>query len=397
MSAFTASTDGLALPELTLPLPLRFALVGRAGGGGAEDDERVGGKCSGGGLPGERCDTVRPVASPMNVQRKRSFDACLQTPEAGASKRFLDALQTPEARPFRGLLEVPYSSTPVARAAPPLPDLFRTPSPGRGGRGSFRDKGFLREPPSGPHMAQARLRDDIEAAVNQCSLSFLSLTFHRVHACKADHCIHEAVRHYHVSALRFILEHENKVQSVDEHCNGVRALHLALQACAVQGDAGYQMAELLLQHGACPNPCKGDIVSADAPLQGAARRGSCAAVELLIKYGANVNMPDARGSPPLTVACFQAQMLSSSLQQAVVQTLLRHGACPFQRDAAGLPPLRYTTSEHLRGILAKAEQSWHRRSLVALAHVPGLDEGASSGLLGCIAIPGMASIVIGFL
>mmetsp|Transcript_31681 Transcript_31681/g.67332 ORF Transcript_31681/g.67332 Transcript_31681/m.67332 type:complete len:355 (+) Transcript_31681:70-1134(+) len=313
-----------------------------------------------------------------------------------ASKKECLQYETPGRTPRRGGAVsigpcTPQRSTPDCKRLPSWPSRsfsMETPE---------AKKRSINTPPSGPMMLQKRLEDDIEAALLRGSLSLLSLALLRGHCCGQDHCVHEAVRRQNVRALEFLLQRD--VQDVDAHCCGRRPLHLAIQACMVEGDAGYKMAELLLQHAARPNLQCGDDWSVDAPLHEATKRGCAAAVALLLRYGADPNAADMNSYTPLHVACRQTPFQFGTHHGEVVQLLLRHGAVPYHTDLFGLAPLQYAHDGSLRRRLIQAEQAWSRRAL-ALARgrsCVGGGQGEDEARIICCSIHELFEAIIHFL
>lgn len=143
-----------------------------------------------------------------------------------------------------------------------------------------------------------------------------------------------------------------------------------------RGDAGYLMAERLLEYGATPGVAIGDAHSVGAPLHDAARRGNAALTALLIAHGADVSSSTGElGQAPLHAAAQHASafLRCDSGHADVVQLLLQHGASPLQLDDAGQKPLIYAFDASLRVVLMLAEKQWVKRAL-ALAlktHSPG--------------------------
>lgn len=224
----------------------------------------------------------------------------------------------------------------------------------------------------------------MDDALLEGSLPLLEAALLCIHRCGCSHSILEAVRCRHLEAVRFLLK--SKVANFDDHCFGHRALHLAIQACTTEGDVGYQMAKLLLEHGARPNPCAGDNATAASPLHDAAKRGIVAAVKLLLAYGASSTWSDANGFTPLHVVCQSSsahitisemalsesgfcvqnklQSLGGGAFMQVVEFLLRYEACALQVDKVGLAPDEYVDDGHLRQKLLRAKRCWGRRALL---------------------------------
>lgn len=211
--------------------------------------------------------------------------------------------------------------------------------------------------PPVPDLMNKRMKDDIDAALVRGSVPLLSLALLRHHKCYSDHCLHEAITIQNVKALSFLLE--NGVHGVDEHCGGFRPLHLAVNACMVEHDTGYNMAKLLLQNSACPDKCPGDLPDVEAPIFDAMRRGCAAAVELLLCHGANVDAVDANGRSALHVACQKVAGCEvrgwEVVHRPIISLLLKHGA--------------------LREKLKRSQQDWTRCQLARVGGRAAVQEG----------------------
>ncbi|CAL1127503.1 unnamed protein product [Cladocopium goreaui] len=167
-----------------------------------------------------------------------------------------------------------------------------------------------------------------------------------------------AVRRHSLRALEYLLKRE--ASDLDEACLGCRPLHVATQVCMFNGDVGYCMMELLLQHGARPNRVVGDDPEMDPPLHEATKRGSVPAVSLLLNARASPDEVNGHGDSPLHLACRQTPFQGSDTQSEVVSLLLRHGAKPLALDSLGRPPKRYALDPVLVGKLTEAESRWCR-------------------------------------
>jgi len=264
--------------------------------------------------------------------------------------------------------------------------LIRTPSPGRKRASSCvssppqqdnlctPDQSTLNmtTPPGRPlgvEMALAR-RAEINAAVRQGSEEKLLLMSHTVYF------IHEIVECRQLDALKLWLSKGRK--EVDRHRCGLRPLHLAIQACFGLGtsasqcaDVGYQMAALLLQHGAQPNVCSGDEADS-SPLFMATKRGTSELAAILIDHGADPNAHNDSGHTALHMAAQLPPFHLHNQVPDVVHVLLKKGACPLQRDAVGATPLFYAWEPDLRAIFMRAER-WQ-----SLSAIPALNKWTAS-------------------
>jgi len=215
--------------------------------------------------------------------------------------------------------------------------------------------------PPVPDFVNKRAIDDIDAALLQGSLPLLSLALLRHHKCLSDHCLHEAIMFKNASALSFLLR--NGAHGVDEQCAGRRPLHLAVCGCMVEGDAGYNMAKMLLQNLACPDKCAEDDQAVEAPMFDATRRGCAAAVKLLLCHGAKPDAVDASGRTVLHTACQKVTVSCELVQWQIISLLLKHGASPYKADAHGKMPAEYLPQGALLQKLRKAQQVWTRCQL----------------------------------
>lgn len=209
-----------------------------------------------------------------------------------------------------------------------------------------------------PPPSIQRLRDDVQTALLQDSDTLLALALLRNHRCCGNHYVYEAVRRHSLRALEYLLKRE--ASDLDEACLGCRPLHVATQVCMFNGDVGYCMMELLLQHGARPNRVVGDDPEMDPPLHEATKRGSVPAVSLLLNARASPDEVNGHGDSPLHLACRQTPFQGSDTQSEVVSLLLRHGARPLALDSLGRPPKRYALDPVLVGQLTEAESRWCR-------------------------------------
>jgi len=225
----------------------------------------------------------------------------------------------------------------------------------------------LTTPPSGPEFLLCTVDEDIEAALAQGSASLLQLALTCSHSCTRPHCVHEAVKRQNLRALEFLLNFGTR--DMDDQCGGLRPLHVALQVCATEGDAGFAMVDMLLRNGARPEYCEGDMFCGDmqeGPLHDVARRGCAASVALLLKHGADPNALDAAGNTPLHALCRQAAPWSSSFSDHVISQLLHAGACPSIANSAGHTPSACAWDQGLRMQVWKAER-WFGRSALLVA------------------------------
>jgi len=234
-------------------------------------------------------------------------------------------------------------------------------------------------PPPAPcaEQRQRQLDEDVKTALSWNSVPLLSLSLlHGGRACSCrscfDHSIHEAVNQHHVSALEFLLS-RNVVESINEVCGGFNPLYRAIRLARVEGDMGYRMASLLLEHGA-----RHDVATqcGSTPLHEAAANSSLAAVQLLLGYGANPNASNALGRTALHIACCRTPFSLEELQIDVVEALLAGGANPLLSDNSCMRPvdlaiqdasmLRHFMDPGTDGSLCcqrliRAEHWWRRR------------------------------------
>jgi len=279
----------------------------------------------------------------------------------------------------------------------PSPKLLATPDPtcrriGGGFRLESTPEASRRNMTTPPpcHASRGRtLDEDIEAALEDGSLWVLQLALTCGHACSSPHCVHEAVKRNNVRALEFLLE--RGAPDFDDLCRGQRPLHVALQVCVTEGDVGYRMMELLLQHGANPGFVEGDRFTGklqEAPIHDAARRGCAPAVELLLRFGASPNAEDAARNTPLHILCQQTAPWSSRFSGRVVSLLLRAGAIPTKENSSGHTPSRYAWDHALQAQMYRAER-WFGRVSLALSQghtgyqscLPWLESAAQDDLV----------------
>jgi len=259
-------------------------------------------------------------------------------------------------------------------------------------------------PPPAPAGIARRKQEELHHAVRTCDTAVLKMSLQQGHhcACAHTHFVHEAVRHQHLPALRLLLQEGH---ACDEHCNGRRPLHLAVQTCMVEGDQGHLMARLLLEHGARPDAGPGDDLRKCSPLTDAAQRCCAPAVALLLAHGADPNQADLRGDTPLHIACRyahptrgpplpHAEALGRTVQERIVDLLLQRGADPSQRDHAGQPPIAHIPRQSacLRQKLQRAERWWCQRGFrvvcasFARDRPPAEDRLTTSACLGKVDI-----------
>lgn len=243
-----------------------------------------------------------------------------------------------------------------------------------------KSKGFNFTPPPAPSLWQQQrdMDEDVKMALSWNSVHMVKLCLQRnKRSCpcgvRVDHSVHEAVNHPHLIALEFLLNNGSK-ESINEACNGQRPLSRAIRMAHTKGDVGYEMARLLLEHGAQPN------MAGTSPLHEAAACASPAAVALLCSHGADPNAVNDVGRTPLHVICKRTLFTPDALQEEVVEVLLAHGANPTALDANGLKPSEQAAraasmsplgggqSFTLRDRLLRAERWWMRRSALLVRH-----------------------------
>lgn len=222
--------------------------------------------------------------------------------------------------------------------------------------------------------------EDVHSALRFNSVPLLCLSLQqgsRTCRCRFDHSIHEAVTQQQVAALEFLLQHGVK-DSLNEPCNGSRPLSRAIRISRMKDDVGYQMASLLLEHGADPN------LGSNTPLHEAASSSSPSAVALLCAHGANTNLVNNSGRTPLHIVCRRTIFMPDSQRDQVVQELLAHGADPTIRDCDGLRASDYAadsaafslfdssaTLSKLEDRLRRGERWWARRPIILARNANG--------------------------
>ena len=112
----------------------------------------------------------------------------------------------------------------------------------------------------------------------------------------------------------------------------------ALSAAIMREDIGITI--LLLEHGASPNCQPREHMP---PLHCAVEQLSSELVEVLCRYGADVNYPNENGFTPLHLAvdaeADTAWQLGETPSGAMAQQLLTLGANPTAKDVTGSTPL----------------------------------------------------------
>ncbi len=107
-------------------------------------------------------------------------------------------------------------------------------------------------------------------------------------------------------------------------------------------DEGRAALELLIAHGGNVNQVTG--VGGMTPLHMAARRGTVAIAEALLKAGAKIDAQDSNGETPLRRAV-------NCRKDAVVRLLISHGANPLSQDRFGCTVLQAARDERMRHLL----------------------------------------------
>jgi ankyrin repeat protein len=142
-----------------------------------------------------------------------------------------------------------------------------------------------------------------------------------------------------VSRMRLLLEFGADVDARDS--GGHNPLYRVAngQGCEEEGKAAV---ELLLKHGADVNRTTG--VGGMTPLHMAARRGTTRVAEALLEAGADIEAQDKNGETPLrrAVNCGQERM---------VRMLLSRGANPRSTDKSGRTPIDAARSANVRNVL----------------------------------------------
>lgn len=254
-----------------------------------------------------------------------------------------------------------------------------------------KSKSICFTPPQRPsaRLQQKEFEKEVSAALQGNSVSALCYLLQRGGKCRCygdhGHALHEAVRRHHLAALEFLLKRGVK-DCLNEDCGGKRPLMRAIHMARNENHVGYQMARLLLEHGAQPN------MAGTSPLHGAAAWACPAVVALLCAYGADPNALDALGQTPLHVVCHRTNVgfMPDTLQDKMIEVLIAKGADPTKRDASGLrpleafekasagsfcfaPPLRTPSLQEMVSIsrLLRAERWWARHPAMLARHRDG--------------------------
>ena len=118
----------------------------------------------------------------------------------------------------------------------------------------------------------------------------------------------------HPKIIAYLIEQGANVNAPSKNPMRVCPLHSAV--AYRQSSVAYEIAEMLLAHGADPNVFQG---GGWTPLHAAAVHGQLALAKLLLVHGADVNAVSENGKTPL-------QMAAHSENQKMIELLRRHGA-----------------------------------------------------------------------
>ena len=153
--------------------------------------------------------------------------------------------------------------------------------------------------------------------------------------------IRAAAIDWDVRRLRLLLEFGADVEMRDG--GGHNALYRVANGSGNEDD-GRAALELLLAHGVNVNQVTG--VGKMTPLHMAARRGTVAIAEALLRVGANLEARDAKGETPLrrAVNCGKGDM---------VRLLIANGANTLSQDRSGRTVLEAARDERMRSILGR--------------------------------------------
>ncbi|KAM4698592.1 ankyrin repeat and SOCS box protein 18 [Rhinophrynus dorsalis] len=142
--------------------------------------------------------------------------------------------------------------------------------------------------------------------------------------------LHEACAGAHADCVQLLLEYgANPNQQSDD---GMTPLHLCDSLSSLR------CAELLLQHGA--NVDKSTENTQDSPLHLAARFGLLAHVQLYLQRGAAINSQNHEGETPLSAAC-AGKGENESNRLELCRLLLKAGADPEIPDQQEIRPLHH--------------------------------------------------------
>ena len=130
----------------------------------------------------------------------------------------------------------------------------------------------------------------------------------------------------------------NLILSVDENNISILGLDTLLFTASENGFT--TIASAFLQYGANPNILTNDIT----PLMIASQRGHHEIIDLLWKYGTEVNYIGPSGHTALHMACYGNHIKA-------VETLLSLGADPYITDMFGHTPVYYATDKTLTKII----------------------------------------------
>jgi ankyrin repeat protein len=123
-----------------------------------------------------------------------------------------------------------------------------------------------------------------------------------------------------------------------------------------------EIVNLLLDHGADPRT----MIARPWGLSGSALHVACHQanpwlVEVLLRYGADPNMPDSLGQTPLHTATTFANAHSTGRQ--VIELLVSAGANPRAVCYRGLQPSMYSMDKTVLETLMRAERWWASRMI----------------------------------